>query len=194
MSYPAAPGLVFQVRITSCVPVPESDAVRRMPVRMLVTLNEAERLPLAEGVNRTTTLQLPPNASDVPQVLFSEKSPEFAPVKVKAERLRSAPLMFDKVMVSGELGSPTGWFPKLRLPGERLIPEPSFEPELPLAPEFVPVPERGTDCGLLPALSPKVTIAVIDPRLIGANWTLIMHPVPAARLVPQLLLSIYWFG
>ena len=192
MSYPAAPGLVFQVRITSCVPVPESDAVRRMPVRMLVTLNEAERLPLAEGVNKITTLQLPPNASDVPQVLFSEKLLEFVPVNVKPERLRSAPLMFDKVIVSGELATSTGWFPKLRLPGERLIPAPWFGPPLP--PEFVPVPERGTDCGLLPALSLKVTTAVRDPRLIGANWTLIMHPAPAARLVPQLLLSINWFG
>lgn len=163
-----------------------------MPVRVLVTLNEAERLPLAEGVNKITTLQLPPTASDTPHVLFSEKSPEFAPVNVKAERLRSAPLMFDKVMVSGELGTSTGWFPKLRLPGERLIPAPSFGPALSLA--FVPVPERGTDCGLLLALSIKVTTAVIDPILIGENWTVTMHSPPAAKLEPQLLVSIYWFG
>ena len=59
---------------------------------------------------------------------------------------------------------------------------------------LVPVPERATDWGLLLALSNKVTAAVIDPEMIGANWTLIVHPAPAARLVPQLLLSMYWLG
>jgi hypothetical protein len=74
----------------------------------------------------------------------------------------------------------TASLPKERLAGERLTE--GLE---------VPVPERLTDWGLLLALSIKVTAAVIDPALIGANWTLIVHVAPTATLVPQLLVWIY---
>jgi hypothetical protein len=282
--------------MTSCVPVPESATVCGLPPALSETLSDADRLPLAEGVNAITIVQLPKTATEVPQVLFSAKSAGSAPMNVKLEMLKTVPVLFDRVRVCDVLASPTGWFPKLRLLGEKLTLERLFEPlaftlvpemdtdcglvgalsfrvtaaekvpaplganwtpmvqlapaarllpqvevslklvgyapvsqicvmlkvavpafvtvrvrtelavpstwlpnvrlagERPTSGVLAPVPERATDCGLLAALSTKVTAAVIDPGLIGANWTLIVHADPAARPVPQLLLSMYWWG
>jgi len=79
-----------------------------------------------------------------------------------------------------ELVVPLAWFPNARLVGERL--SEGLD---------TPVPERLTVWGLLLALSIKLTAAVIDPRLIGANRTVIVHEAACARLVPQLLVWIY---
>jgi len=45
-------------------------------------LIDAVRLPVALGVNVTLILHIPPTATDIPQVLVSEKSPKFAPPTV----------------------------------------------------------------------------------------------------------------
>jgi hypothetical protein len=157
-----------------------------------VTLNEAERLPLADGVNTVTIVQVPPVATDEPQVLFSVKSAGSAPVNARLEMLKAVPELFDKVVVSGELATSTGWFPKLTLLGERLTPEPPFPPALPL--ELVPVPDKGTDCGLLGALSVSETAAANEPPALGANWTLMVQLAPTAKLRPQLLFSLKQLG
>ena len=136
---------------------------------MSVTLSEAERLPLAAGVNKIAILQLPPAATDEPQVLFSVKSPGFEPVSAILEMLKAVLALFDNVTASDVLATATGWFPKLKLPGETLTPELELELELPPPLELAPVPAMGTDCGLLVALSLSVTAAENDPRPLGAN-------------------------
>ncbi len=88
--------------------------------------------------------------------------------------------VFRNDMLWAELMVPLTWFPKAKLVGERLTEGLD-----------TPLPERLTDWGLLLALSVKLTTAVRDPRLIGANWTVIVHVAPAARLVPQLLVWTY---
>ena len=66
---------------------------------MSVMLSEAVRLPLAEGVKEITTVQLPPAASEVPQVLFSVKSVGSEPLKAMLEMVKAAPPVFFTVMV-----------------------------------------------------------------------------------------------
>ena len=157
---------------------------------MSVTLKEAERLPLADGVNMVTIVQVPPAATDEPQVLFSVKSTGSAPVNARPEMFKAVPELFDKVMLSGELASSTGWFPKLMLLGEKPTPGVELSPPL----EFVPVPDMGTDCGLLGALSVSETAAANEPAPLGANWTLMVQRDPTAKLLPQLLFSLKQLG
>src|SRR3981081_3426128 len=54
----------------------------------------------------------------------------------------------------------------------------------------LPVPVRGTECGLPLAISVTVTLAVLVPTAIGENVTAILQLKPAARVepgAPQLL-------
>jgi hypothetical protein len=62
------------------VPVPERLTVWGLLLALLVSVNEAMRVPMAEGVKVTLIVQLAPAATEPPQVSLSLKSPEFAPV------------------------------------------------------------------------------------------------------------------
>jgi hypothetical protein len=50
-------------------PTPVSDAVCGLPPPLSATLRIALRVPVAVGLNRTLTVQTPPPASELPQVL-----------------------------------------------------------------------------------------------------------------------------
>lgn len=65
---------------TGPMPVPPRVTICGLPAALSVMVTEALRLPTALGVNVTETTQLPPAATELPQVLFWEKSPLFAPV------------------------------------------------------------------------------------------------------------------
>lgn len=54
----------------------------------------------------------------------------------------------------------------------------------------VPVPDRLTDCGLLIALSAKLSVPAAAPRAAGVNVTPTVQFAPAAMPVPQVLLEI----
>ena len=62
-------------------------------------LTEAVRLPLADGVNVTLIGQLPSAATELPQVLVSEKSLAFVPVTVMLVMLKAALPVLLRVMV-----------------------------------------------------------------------------------------------
>jgi hypothetical protein len=49
--------------------VPAKPTVCGLPLALSVMLTEAERFPIAEGVNDTTIVQLAPAASELPQLL-----------------------------------------------------------------------------------------------------------------------------
>ena len=51
-----------------CVPVPESDTGCGLPLPLSVMASEATRVPVAEGVNMMAMVQLPPAATEAPQV------------------------------------------------------------------------------------------------------------------------------
>lgn len=50
---------------------------------------------------------------------------------------------------------------------------------------YLPVPVKGTVCGLFGALSVMVTLPVRTPVAVGVKVTLIWQNLPAARLAPQ---------
>jgi hypothetical protein len=140
-------------------------------------LTEAVRLPLADGVNVTLIGQLPSAATELPQVLVSEKSLAFVPVTVMLVMPKAPLPVLLRVTVCAALVVPTGWLPKPRLVGKRLTTGP------------VPVPERLTVCGLPLALSVMLTEAVRLPLADGVNVTLIGQLPPAAAELPQVLVS-----
>ncbi len=88
----ACPGLVVPVfwltkvkveveRLTvDEVPVPERLTVWGPLLALLVRINDAVRLPTAEGVKVTLIVQLAPADTEPPQLSLSLKSPAFAPV------------------------------------------------------------------------------------------------------------------
>jgi len=50
-------------------------------------------------------------------------------------------------------------------------------------PGAVPVPDRGTVCGLPAALSATLTLALLAPVVLGANCTPKKHELPAVMLL-----------
>jgi hypothetical protein len=60
----------------------------------------AARVPLAEGVNVTLMVQLAPAATELPQVLVSEKSDALAPEIASDVMVRTAPPVLVSVSVS----------------------------------------------------------------------------------------------
>ena len=63
-------GLRVQDRTTSWIPVPDMLTVWGLPVALSEMLMMAVRVPKEEGVNETTTEQLAPAATELPQLLF----------------------------------------------------------------------------------------------------------------------------
>src|SRR2546425_743803 len=99
------------------------------------------RLPIVDGVNVILIAQLVPAATALPQLFVWAKSTLFVPVMVML-LMASEPLPeFVKVTVCALLVMLRGWFPKLRLVGEKVIAG------------DVPVPVKPIVCGLSPALS-----------------------------------------
>ena len=86
------------VRLTpGAVPVPERLAVCGLPLALSVTVKDAERAPVALGVNVTLIVQLELAASDVPQLLVCSKSPLLVPVTAMLEILNAVPPEFVSV-------------------------------------------------------------------------------------------------
>ena len=142
---------------------------------MSVRESEAARPPPAEGVKVTLIVQLAPTATELPQLLVSEKSPPLAPVSVRPVTLKAALPGLAKVMVCAVVAAPRDWFPKERLAGERLTTG------------AVPVPVRATVWGLPVALSVRESEAARLPLAEGVKVTLIVQLAPAATELPQLL-------
>ena len=70
---------------------------------------------------------------------------------------------------------PTWCFPNERLVGETLIDAVLDDP---------PVPDKGIACGLLDALSNRLTRAVRVPEAVGVNFRLTVQLPPAATVAP----------
>ena len=69
-------------------PEPVSGMDCGLPVALSAMVNEAERFPLAAGVNVTLIVQVPFATSALPQVLVCVKSPALAPVRVIPVRVK----------------------------------------------------------------------------------------------------------
>lgn len=164
-------------------PPPPPDPERATACGLLlaesVNVRVAERVPDAEGLNTTPTVQLAPDVKLVPHVLLTiVKSAALVPATLMLPIEMVEPLPFFNVAVCVELLDPT-----LTEPNES-------EEGLTVAPA-VPRPESATVCGLVLSVSLKLSVAVRVPVVVGANTMFTVQLAAAARLVPQVLLKIW---
>ena len=142
------------------VPVPVSETVCGLPPPLSTTLRAAVFSSL-RGVKVTLMVQLLPAGTRVPQVLVWAKAPGLLPVKCSSPMLKLWVLVFVKVTVWGGLVVPTNWVAKVSFDGDSAT--------------TVPTPVSGTTCGLLEALSTKVTLPVNVPIVDGVKVTAILQ-------------------
>ncbi len=142
-----------------------------------VTVSIAFAVPLADGVNVTSSVQLPPFSSVAPQVVApAAKLAAEVPEIWKPTSLIAAPPVFETLSVNGELVAFTAWLLKFRLVG---LTENTGGSS--------PVPDSPTVCVL--SMSATVSFPVCTPAAVGRNVTLMAHVALAASCVVQLLLS-----
>ena len=125
----------------------------------------------------TLIVQVPPAATELPQLLVWAKSLGFVPVSAILVMVKAALPVLVRVMVWAALVAPTAWLANVRLVGERL------------ADGIAPCPSRrGSRVWGLPlALSATLSEAVQLPLAEGLKVTLIVQLAPAATELPQLL-------
>jgi len=127
-----------------------------------VKLNEALRLPVADGVNVTVTEQVLLGVTVAPVQVSAllAKSPAFTPPIVTAEMARLAVPVLVTVSPWAAPVVLRTWLPKLKPRADKLTTG------------AVPVPLKVTVCGLLKALSVKFSGALRLPVADGVNVTL----------------------
>jgi len=127
--------------------------------------------PDAVGVNVTPTVQLEPAATLVPQVLLAMPK---GPLAAMADNVSDPLWLLVSVTDFAELVEPTAVVLKLKDVDDSVT-------------GALPVPLRFTVCGLLTALSVKVSVPPAAPSADGVNVTLTVQLAPAAMPVPQVL-------
>lgn len=154
------------------VPVPLKVTVCVLPTTPLllsVMVSAPVSGPVAVGEKVTLIAQEPLAATLLPQLLVSSKLALVAMLVMVSAAL---PVLV-RVTVCAVLLVPTNCGEKVR--GE----------DGKLATGAVPVPVKGTICGLLGSLSVIVTFPVRIPTAVGVNVTVIVQLPPAPTDVPQ---------
>lgn len=145
-------------REKSC-PVPESGTVCGLLLALSVTDKTPFLVPLVVGSKNTPIEQVAPGATLFPQELSGAKSLGLAFTFVIVSTV--SPVFFS-VTACGRPEGPTYWFGKVTLGGDKLIP-------------VMPMPVKGTVCGLPGALSATVSEALAFPTAFGAKVTLVVQ-------------------
>src|SRR6266478_4143176 len=150
---------------TGTAPVPVSGTVCGLPVALSATLTFALFAPVVVGANFTPTLQLAlaakllaPKGQAAPLVgAPSVNCVGSVPVSVMLVMFSVAvPLLVIVTSVAAVLVA-VRWLPNAMFVGASVMPG------------AVPVPVRGTVCGLPAASSTKLTFALFAPVVVGAN-------------------------
>jgi hypothetical protein len=123
-------------------------------------------------------LQLAPTATEEPQLLVVEKSPELVPPSAMLVTLRAVEPVLVRVAVLDALVVPTFWLPKAIVEGEMLAVA---------TPAPVPVRETVWLEAVLLALSLIVSVAVLVPAAVGEKVTEIVQFPPMATEPAQVL-------
>jgi len=147
------------------------------PVALSATEIAAVRLPVAPGVNVPVIVQLPPAATELPQLFVCPKLLAFAPVTEMLAIVSAAVPGFDSVIGSAVAAVPTSVLGNANGLG------------LSTACGRVPVPVTTADCGEPLALSAIEMAAARPPVDPGVNETVIVQVAFAARELPQLFVS-----
>jgi hypothetical protein len=157
-------------------PVPVRATVCGDPLALSVMLTLAVNDAADRGVNVTLMRQLPPGATEDPQLLFCEKSAAFVPVIEMLETDRAAVPVFCSVVEIGALGTLTAVFGKAILAG---FSDTSGVP--------VPVPVINCVCGEPWPESIICMFALKDPVVPGVNVIATAHDRFTPRVGPQVL-------
>jgi hypothetical protein len=120
------------------------------------------------------TVHVVPAAILTPHVVVARLK---GPLNEVLEKLRAMLRRFVTVTVFVELVVPAVTVPKLNELDEKVT-------------GAVPVPERLTVCGLLPASSVNASVPTAEPTAVGENVTPTVHFAPAASVAPHVLLAI----
>ena len=163
------------------VPVPVRELVCGEPDALSATESEPLKLPVAEGVNVTAIVQLVPGASVEPHAVVSAKSLGFIPVRVMPEIMSEAlpPLLSVNVCVA--LVVPLVTLPKLAVDGVRVACG---------AAAVAPAQLNAMDCCCVGEGKFAPRLAVWVPAVSGVQVIEIVQIDPAARLAPQVLVSL----
>lgn len=157
---------------------PLSATVCGLPGALSVTVSDADRVPVADGVNVTEIVHVDALPATVAQPeLVSAKSPAFVPVMAMLVMVSVDCKALVRVRVCGLLAVPTAGLVKARLGG------------LNTTADAVAVPVKVKDCVVGVALSVIVSVPLAAPALAGVNVTLRAQLLPAATEVPQVLVS-----
>ena len=157
------------------VPVPESATLCGLPAALSLIVTLALRLPVAVGENVTLSVQVAPAASVLGlsgQVFVCAKSPALAPLTPMLLIVNAAVPLLVSVTDFAALVVPTSWLPKLSDVGLSVTPGAGV----------TPVPLSATLCGLPPASSLMLTLALRPPFAEGVNVTLSVQFAPAASV------------
>ena len=157
-----------------------SAAVCGEPVALSTTEIAALRLPADPGVNVTVMVQLPPAASDVPQLLLWPKLLELVPVTEMLVMASAAVPGFDSVIGSAAAAVPTSVLGKAS--GFGLSTAWGVGTAL-------PVPLSATVWGEPVALSATESVAENAVADAGVNVTETVQLDSAARELPQVVVS-----
>jgi len=156
------------------VPVPVRLTDCGLPVALSATEIAAVRVPESIGANTAVMVQFAPAATETPQLLVCEKSPEFVPVIVMLEIANVVLPVLNSVTPPGALVVPTDVFAN------------AMFAVLKLTAGAVPTPVSAAVWGLPLALSRMDTIAWRVAATLGRKLTLIEQLVPSASKLPQL--------
>lgn len=162
--------------IEELAPVPDKATVSGVEELLLVMFQLAERAPDAVGLKTMLAVQLAEAARVDPQLVEeTAKSEALVPVMPALLRVTELEAPFVTVMVCVLLDEPVATLPNDKVVGARVT--------LPVPP--VPRPNRATCCGLLPAPSVKLSVAVRVPETVGLNRIVTVQLAEAARVDPQ---------
>lgn len=162
-------GLSFNAGFPPPVAAPLSPTVSGLKALLLKMSSAPLIVALYCGVKVTAIVQLAPPARELPQV---PPVTEYSALAV-ALKLIAVVWMFVNVTVPDD-DDPTAALGSVRLVGVTVS-------------GSSPVPVSLTSCGLVPALSLKVSAPVTAPRALGLNVTFTVQLLPAASELPQLL-------
>ncbi len=160
-------------------PVPDNATVCGLLPAPSVNVSVAVREPAAVGLKVMLTMQLADPARLAPQVSPAiVKSPLLDPEIATLLMLIAAGPPLLSVTVWAALVAPTVVAANGRLAGATV----AFAGE--------PTPDNATICGLLPAPSVNVSVAVREPAAVGLKVMLTVQVADPARLAPQVLPAI----
>ena len=165
MAYPVVPESVpaLQVRITSWVPVPESNTDWGLPSALSTMFNEAVRLPAPDGVMRMAMLQLPPGANDEPHIFAWLKSAASLPAKEILVMFKAALPELVRLTTCGEVVRVTDSSPNPRLAADKLAVGELGDVEAPgeeLPVEELPAEVLPEEPGAVPLVGEELTVTL----------------------------------